>query len=781
MKTSLFKFIIINFIIFSIVSCSPKGIIDTHTINIEYVVSTSTGFKSNIYESTSHTYIDNEVFEPKQYKKIIFGYDFIGIYTDPNLMETFEIQSSIKETFTLYYAYEPKSVIVEFDFKGGTSSEPQRSTFKYGDLLKTNVNLKLDEHIFLGFFMNTSSGERQISNQDGVIGNLKLNKETFPDLFDQEKETYTLNLYAKYLIKTYTLELIYGQTAYEDKNIPLNSGDDISTLIPAKIDDIIDDQNNIYVRFVGWSLLETRNLPLQDTTITNSIKLYALWQPLIYINVIQEEPLILLPNQSVGTHLLDTPSNRIGHTFLHWKTPDGTIHFLNDSITIPSSGLRLDALFVVTDFFIKFNNININSITFNINTLDFELPILDQEGFVFDGWFEDDEFNKKFEKENIEFKDYHLHQKFSPKEYFIDFVLNGGTLIQKVSFKFGSLVSNLPDPFKENSIFKGWYIDEILEIPYSPVDMPVGGIKLYAKWQKKPNVSPVIYIENGEVKVSNSLEHFVYFLDGVLYEGDFDDLEPGMYSLSSKNLKSSDDESDSDYSNTIVFEKLAPPSIFIENQLLISNLENVMWLINSERFDLIWKNLDAGQYNINAIQLSSNDNEINSSISNTLTFQKLEAPNIFIENGQIKLTNTLNTQLYYINDVLFDLDFNKLPAGEYKLQVKNLSISDQQIESELSLPYIFTKLDASMRINLSPDETRYIFRLDLIDGISFDIVIEFYDDLRFLDSKTIYNASTLIYELKNRTLGISNNIKVFIYLKSSISTIISSISSITFP
>jgi hypothetical protein len=311
--------------------------------------------------------------------------------------------------------------------------------------------------------------------------------------------------------------------------------------------------------------------------------------------------------------------------------------------------------------------------------------------------------------------------------------------------------------------------------------MPVGGIKLYAKWQKKPNVSPVIYIENGEVKVSNSLEHFVYFLDGVLYEGDFDDLEPGMYSLSSKNLKSSDDESDSDYSNTIVFEKLAPPSIFIENQLLISNLENVMWLINSERFDLIWKNLDAGQYNINAIQLSSNDNEINSSISNTLTFQKLEAPNIFIENGQIKLTNTLNTQLYYINDVLFDLDFNKLPAGEYKLQVKYLSISDQQIESELSLPYIFTKLDASMRINLSPDETRYIFRLDLIDGISFDIVIEFYDDLRFLDSKTIYNASTLIYELKNRTLGISNNIKVFIYLKSSISTIISSISSITFP
>ena len=350
MSTSLFKFIIINFIIFSIVSCSPKGIIDTHTINIEYVVSTSTGFKSNIYESTSHTYIDNEVFEPKQYKKIIFGYDFIGIYTDPNLMETFEIQSSIKETFTLYYAYEPKSVIVEFDFKGGTSSEPQRSTFKYGDLLKTNVNLKLDEHIFLGFFMNTSSGERQISNQDGVIGNLKLNKETFPDLFDQEKETYTLNLYAKYLIKTYTLELIYGQTAYEDKNIPLNSGDDISTLIPAKIDDIIDDQNNIYVRFVGWSLLETRNLPLQDTTITNSIKLYALWQPLIYINVIQEEPLILLPNQSVGTHLLDTPSNRIGHTFLHWKTPDGTIHFLNDSITIPSSGLRLDANFTMTDY-----------------------------------------------------------------------------------------------------------------------------------------------------------------------------------------------------------------------------------------------------------------------------------------------------------------------------------------------------------------------------------------------------------------------------------------------
>ena len=350
MSTSLFKFIIINFIIFSIVSCSPKGIPAKHTINIEYVVSTSTGIKSNIYESTSHTYFDNELFEPNQYKKFIFGYNFIGIFTDPNLMETFKIQSYIKETFTLYYAYEPIPILVEFDFKGGISSsgEPESKTFKYDDLLRTNVNLKLDEHIFLGFFMNTSSGERQISNQDGVLGNLKLNIETFLEVFS--KVPYTLKLYAKYDLKTYNLELIYGQTAYEDKNIPLKSDEDISTLIPAKIDDIIDNQNNIYVRFVGWSLLETRNLPLQDTTITNSIKLYALWQPLIYINVIQEEPLILLPNQSVGTHLLDTPLNPIGHTFLHWKTPDGTIHFLNDYITIPSLGLRLDANFTMTDY-----------------------------------------------------------------------------------------------------------------------------------------------------------------------------------------------------------------------------------------------------------------------------------------------------------------------------------------------------------------------------------------------------------------------------------------------
>ena len=43
----------------------------------------------------------------------------------------------------------------------------------------------------------------------------------------------------------------------------------------------------------------------------------------------------------------------------------------------------------------------------------------------------------------------------------------------------------IPDPPEEGYVFEGWYLDEACTTPYTWSTMPVGGIKVYAKWRQE--------------------------------------------------------------------------------------------------------------------------------------------------------------------------------------------------------------------------------------------------------------------------------------------------------
>lgn len=62
---------------------------------------------------------------------------------------------------------------------------------------------------------------------------------------------------------------------------------------------------------------------------------------------------------------------------------------------------------------------------------------------------------------------------------------NGGTVVDAQKVKKGNTAQQPVDPIKEGYIFKGWFIDETLTIPYDFNSKVLCNITLHAKWEKK--------------------------------------------------------------------------------------------------------------------------------------------------------------------------------------------------------------------------------------------------------------------------------------------------------
>ena len=72
-------------------------------------------------------------------------------------------------------------------------------------------------------------------------------------------------------------------------------------------------------------------------------------------------------------------------------------------------------------------------------------------------------------------------------EYAIIFDANGGSKVETIVQKYRTLVEGPADPTKDGYIFVGW-VDETGALVAFPVEMPEGGMKLTAVWEKIPDL-----------------------------------------------------------------------------------------------------------------------------------------------------------------------------------------------------------------------------------------------------------------------------------------------------
>lgn len=136
----------------------------------------------------------------------------------------------------------------------------------------------------------------------------------------------------------------------------------------------------------------------------------------------------------------------------------------------------------------------LNDITYRMGT-EIRLPDYpNKEGYTFDGWYMDPEFNHEFDVSLLSEDDAILYAKWEKSKYQIVFNTDGGSPIAPIVQEWDTVIEMPDDPVKEGHFFLGWD-KEIPEI------MPIGGLELKALWSL--NLYTVSFDSDGGTEITS--------------------------------------------------------------------------------------------------------------------------------------------------------------------------------------------------------------------------------------------------------------------------------------
>ncbi|MDX9691204.1 MAG: InlB B-repeat-containing protein [Acholeplasmataceae bacterium] len=194
---------------------------------------------------------------------------------------------------------------------------------------------------------------------------------------------------------------------------------------------------------------------------------------------------------------VDEPADpiRTGYTFIGWYSDQNlTIPYVFQ--TIPYENITVYAKWQgnpSTLYFDAEGGVIVDPITAPVGDPIVE-PTPSKEGYVFDGWYEEESLVTLFDEWLMPYGGITLYAKWIPDMYVISFEENGGTSVDNISAPYLSIVSAPSDPTKTDYLFMGWFEDELLTIPYTFTTMPLHGITVYAKWISEEEALNLSYI-----------------------------------------------------------------------------------------------------------------------------------------------------------------------------------------------------------------------------------------------------------------------------------------------
>lgn len=107
----------------------------------------------------------------------------------------------------------------------------------------------------------------------------------------------------------------------------------------------------------------------------------------------------------------------------------------------------------------------------------------DRTDYLFDGWYTDSAFTKKFDFSTPITADVTLYAKWLENIFYdVAFDTDGAEDIDTESVRKGFNVARPANPTKSGYLFAGWYIDKAFNAPYDFTSPVVEDITLYAKW-----------------------------------------------------------------------------------------------------------------------------------------------------------------------------------------------------------------------------------------------------------------------------------------------------------
>ena len=116
-----------------------------------------------------------------------------------------------------------------------------------------------------------------------------------------------------------------------------------------------------------------------------------------------------------------------------------------------------------------------------------ELPIPTKENYLFDGWYMDQNWEKKITPDSILdiSENITLYAKWDIILYEVLFETNGGNFIDSLFLPCGSIINDPSNPTKNGYEFLGWYEDIELTRKFDFNRTISQNIILYAKWNEK--------------------------------------------------------------------------------------------------------------------------------------------------------------------------------------------------------------------------------------------------------------------------------------------------------
>ncbi len=225
------------------------------------------------------------------------------------------------------------------------------------------------------------------------------------------------------------------------------------------------------------------------STMPNAnITIYAKWNEVIVTATLTFETnggsLIAPITQNAGTQIT-APANpsKTGYTFGGWYS-DAALNLPYSFGNMPTSNFTIYAKWTANNYTITFEEnggSSVTDITQAYLSAVTEPANPTRDGYTFGGWYSDVALTTAYTFGTMPLNGITLYAKWTVNNYTITFEENGGSSVTDITQGYGTALV-LPIPVKLYHAFDGWFTDIDLLIPFTEVNMPLGGATLYAKY-----------------------------------------------------------------------------------------------------------------------------------------------------------------------------------------------------------------------------------------------------------------------------------------------------------
>lgn len=382
------------------------------------------------------------------------GYSIKGFQDENGLL--YYSFSTVTDGLKLFIIWEPIEYTVVLHYNGASSKTTDTEyTVSVGSVMpELPMDLKLKGFNFSGWYRGfdetTNKGKGTLyTNKDGL-----LDKYTLFNLNDYNiNENNEIHLYAGFTEIRYTVSLIYNDSNYQNEELSVREGADISAILADRLVDTGEKQ------VVYWSV--SSNGEAFNSLVNSDITLYAIWKRYCHVNVElnggEIDSLIVKDGENLQ---MPTPT-KIGYDFDGWFTSNAFSGNPISSITYANAQANTYfAKWSPTNYTVTYIIEGQETTTGTITIEDvLTLPTPQKTGYTFMGWCrEEDKSDTPINVlEEGTVSNVVLYAKFQGNSYNINLNANGGSLNNTNATAVFGDINNFLTATRDGYVFAGWF------------------------------------------------------------------------------------------------------------------------------------------------------------------------------------------------------------------------------------------------------------------------------------------------------------------------------------